>query len=67
MFSLQAYNTDNNNVLPDVVGKKLQDVKPKLESLLDAKTHNFILLKKGPTTVAQFVLNRKKDKWTKKV
>lgn len=64
-FKIEAYDTTANKVMPDQEFDKLSELKPKLQALLDAETHNCVLIKQDGVAIAQYLLNRKKDKWRK--
>lgn len=61
-MTIDVYDTQSNTVLAvQPFSKSI------LNRLIEGKTYNYILVKKNGNTAAQYVLNRKKDKWRRTV
>ena len=64
-FRLIAYNTLDNRAIPDQTSDKLSGLKPVLQQLIEAKTHNLLTVQQNGSAIAQYIYNPKKDKWRK--
>lgn len=61
-MTIDAYDTQSNTILAvQPFSKSI------LNRLIEGKTYNYILVKKNGNTAAQYILNRKKDKWRRTV